>query len=38
MFGQQEFDTGKLLNRIILLVFILLLVFGTSNLEDISTV
>lgn len=38
MFGQQEFDTGKFLNRIILLVFILLLVFGTSNLEDISTV
>lgn len=38
MFGQQEFDASKFLNRIILLVFILLLVFGSSKLEDISTV
>lgn len=35
---QQEFDASKFINKVILLVFILLLIFGSSKLGDISTV
>ncbi|NYF25456.1 hypothetical protein [Sporosarcina sp. JAI121] len=34
----KGFDPGKFLNTVILIVFLLLLVFGSTNLRDLTEV
>ncbi|MGG0667325.1 hypothetical protein [Sporosarcina koreensis] len=35
MFGNTEFDAGKFINIVLLLVFLLLLIFGSTKLDEL---